>query len=156
MYINCLWQFDEENHKKIILYLNRNEREYNGHKRPKTTLPFFDMKLTRVKNTIQIGIYRKKSHTLKYSSYDSYRRRNKQMGILKNMLHRAYNLCDPGPESEEEIKTFNFAFVNQNYPPKEVLKTIQTYHECDGYNEDNKKDRVNCGSIHKRCIRKAL
>ena len=44
------------------------------------------------------------------------------MGILKNMLYRAYHLCDPGPEREEEIKTLNFAFINQNYPPKQVLK----------------------------------
>ena len=87
---------------------------------------------------IQIGIYRKEAHTLKYSSYDSYRPRNEQIGILKNMLHRAYNLCDPGPEREEEIKTLNFAFVNQNYPPKQVLKTIQEYQESDGNKEEQK------------------
>ena len=69
------------------------------------------------------------------------------MGILKNMLYRAYNLCDPGPERKEEIKTLNFAFVNQNYPPKEVLKTIQTYQESDGYNEDDKRAEEKTESI---------
>ena len=94
--------------------MNGNEKriQWTQETEEKKTLPFLDMKLTRVNNMIQIVIYRKKSHTLKYSSYDSYRPRNEQMGILKNMLYRSYNLCDPGPEREEEIKTLNFAFVN--------------------------------------------
>ena len=123
--VYCLWQFGEENHKEFLLYLNTNEKriQWTQETEKEKTLPFLDMKLTRVKNTIQIGIYRKKSHTLKYSSYDSYRPRNEQMGILKNMIYRAYHLCDPGPEREEEIKTLNFTFIHQNYPPKEVLKT---------------------------------
>ena len=61
------------------------------------------------------------------------------MGILENMRYRAYNLCDPGPEREEEIKTLNFAFINQNYPPKEVLKTIQSYQESDGKKRKTKE-----------------
>ena len=88
-------------------------------------LPFLDMKVMRVKN--KIGIYRKPSHTLKYSSYNSYRPRNEQIGILKIMLCRAYNSCDPGEERQEEIDLLKYAFINQNFPPKEVIKTIQSY-----------------------------
>jgi len=69
------------------------------------------------------------------------------MGILKNMLYRAYHLCDPGPEREEEIKTLNFAFINQNYPPKEVLKTIQSYEESDGNKGENKRAEERTESI---------
>ena len=125
--VYCLWQFGEENHKKFLIYLNGNEKriQWTQETEENGTLPFLAMKITKNDNKIQIGIYRKESHTLKYSSYDSYRPRNEQIGILKNMLYRAYNLCDPGPEREEETKTLNFAFVNQNYLPKEVLKTIQ-------------------------------
>ena len=64
----------------------------------------FDMEVMRVKNKIQIGIYRKPSHTLKYSSYNSYRPRNEQIGILKNMLYRAYNLFDPGEFMKRDKK----------------------------------------------------
>jgi len=73
--VYCLWQFGEENHKKFLLYLNTNEKriQWTQETEKEKTLPFLDMKQTRVKNTIRIGIYRKKSHTLKYSSYDSYR-----------------------------------------------------------------------------------
>ena len=48
-------------------------------------LPFLDIKMTRVKHKIHIGIYRKPTHTLKYLSYNSYRQRNEHIGILKHM-----------------------------------------------------------------------
>ena len=63
------------------------------------------------------------------------------------MLYRAYHLCDPGPEREEEIKTLNFAFINQNYPPKAVLKTIQSYEESDGNKGENKRAEERTESI---------
>ena len=50
-------------------------------------------------------------------------------------------------QREEEIKTLNFAFVNQNYPPKEVLKTIQEYQESDGNKEENKRVEERTESI---------
>ena len=129
--------------------MNGNEKriQWTQETEEKGTLPFLDMKITKNDHKIQIGIYRKEAHTLKYSSYDSYRPRNEQIGILKNMLHRAYNLCDAGPEREEEIKTLNFAFVNQNYPPKQVLKTIQEYQESDGNKEENKRAEERTESI---------
>ena len=42
------------------------------------------------------------------------------------MLYRAYNLCDPGEERQEEIDLLKYAFINQNFPRKEVIKTIQS------------------------------
>ena len=42
-------------------------------------------------------------------------------------------------QREEEIKTLNFAFVNQSYSWKEVFKTIQAYRESNGNKEDNKR-----------------
>ena len=53
------------------------------------------------------------------------------------MLYRAYNLCDPGEERQEEIDLLKYAFINQNFPPKEVIKTIQSYDEHDGIVENN-------------------
>ena len=97
------------------------------------------MKLKRVENRIQIGIYRKESHTLKYSTYNSNRPRNEQLGILKNMLFRAYNLCDPVPDREQEIQTLRYAFINQDYPPKDVEQTISNYQECEGMKKTNRQ-----------------
>ena len=75
------------------------------------------MKIKKNDNKIRIGIDRKEAHTFKYSSYDSYRPRNEQIGILKNMLHRAYNLCDPGPERGRN-KDFKFCFCESELSTK--------------------------------------
>ena len=81
--VYCLWQFGEENHKKFLIYLNGNEKriQWTQETEEKGTLPFLDMKITKNDHKIQIGIYRKEAHTLKYSSYnhDSYRPRNEQI-----------------------------------------------------------------------------
>ena len=60
------------------------------------------------------------------------------------MLFRAFNLCDPGPDREEEIQTLKYAFTNQDYPPKDVEMTIQNYQ--DG-NEENKEAENRSESI---------
>jgi len=76
-----------------------------------------------------------------------HRPRNEQIGILKNMLYRAYNLCDPGEERQEEIDLLKYAFINQNFPPKEVIKTIQSYDEHDGIVENNERAKERTESI---------
>ena len=53
------------------------------------------------------------------------------------MLYRAYNLCDPGEERQEEIDLLKHAFIHQNFPPKEVVKTIQSHNEHNGNMENN-------------------
>ena len=62
----------------------------------------------------------KESHRLKYSTYNSSIPQNGQLGILKNMLFRAYTLWDPGPDREQEIQTLRYAFIDQDFPPKDV------------------------------------
>ena len=44
------------------------------------------------------------------------------------MLFRAY----------KEIQTLKYAFINQDYPPKDVEQTINNYQESEG-NEENKQ-----------------
>ena len=72
------------------------------------------------------------------------------------MLFRAYNLCDPGPDREQEIQTLRYAFINQDYPPKDVEQTISNYQECEG-NEENKqaenRSEIDCCSIYQRHFR---
>ena len=83
--VYCLWQFGEENHKKFLIYLNGNEKriQWTQETEEKGTLPFLDMKITKNDHKIQIGIYRKESHTLKYSNFSSNRPRAEQLGIIK-------------------------------------------------------------------------
>ena len=60
------------------------------------------------------------------------------------MLFRAYNLCDPGPDREEEIQTLKYAFINQDYPPKDIEMTIQNYQDR---SEENKQAENRSESI---------
>ena len=107
--VYCLWQYGQENIQKFLDYLN------SRHPRIKWTieiekegvLPFVDLNLCRKAYRISAGIYRKASHTLKYSTFSSNRPRAEQLGIVKSMLHRAHNLCDEGEPIENEVKLLN-------------------------------------------------
>ena len=56
-------------------------------------------------NGTRMRTHRKKSHTLKYSKFSSNLPRDEQLGILKSMLHRAYNLCDEAEgQKDAEVK----------------------------------------------------
>ena len=96
--------------------------EQDGH------LPFVDLSLCRQSYRITAGIYRKKSHTLKYSTFSSNRPRAEQLGIIKSMLHRAHNLCDEEQgHRADEVKLLSHAFICSGYAPKEVDRVIDSY-----------------------------
>ena len=63
--VYCLWQFGEENHKKFLMYLNTNEKriQWTQETEKEKTLPFLDMKLTRVKTRYTLA-FTEKNHTL--------------------------------------------------------------------------------------------
>ena len=56
-------------------------------------------------------------------------------------------MCDPGEERQEEIDLLKHAFINQNFPPKEVVKVIQLYNEHDGIVEKNERAKEKTESI---------
>ena len=64
------------------------------------------------------------------------------------MLFRVYNLCDQGPDREEEIKTLRNAFMNQDYSPKDVEQTISNYRECEGLKKTNRQKIEDCCPIY--------
>ena len=83
--VYCLWQYGHETIPIFLAYLNSIESriqwtmeiEQEGH------LPFVDLNLCRQAYRITAGIYRKKSHTLKYSTFSSNRPRSEQLGTRK-------------------------------------------------------------------------
>ena len=128
--VYCLWQYGHETIPIFLAYLNSIESriqwtmeiEQEGH------LPFVDLNLCRQAYRITAGIYRKKSHTLKYSTFSSNRPRSEQLGIIKSMLHRAYSLCDEEEgQREKEIGLLSNAFISNGYHPKDVDRIIKTY-----------------------------
>ena len=110
------WQYGPENIQRCLDYLN------SRHSRIKWTievekeglLPFIDLNLCRQAYRITAGIYRKGSHTLKYSAFSSKRPRDEQLGIVKSMLHRAHNLCDEGEPMDNEICLLKNVLLQMN------------------------------------------
>ena len=49
-------------------------------------------------------------------------------------------------QTEQEIQTLRYAFIYQDYPPKDVEQTISNYQQCEG-NEENKQAENRSESI---------
>ena len=109
-------------------------------------LPFIDLNLCRQTYRITAGIYRKGSHTLKYSTFSSNRPRVEQLGIVKSMLQRAHNLCDEGEPLDNEICLLNNAFIANGYHPKDVDQIISLYehHKKENNEEANHRYDTIC------------
>ena len=137
--VYCLWQYGEEHIQDFLEYLN------GCHPRIKWTievekegkLSFVDLNLCRKSFRISAGIYRKDSHTLKYSTFSSNRPRVEQLGIVKSMLHRAHELCDEGEPLSNEIELLGNAFIANGYHPKDIDRITSTYeHQKSDKNEE--------------------
>ena len=128
--VYCLWQHGHDTIPIFLAYLNSiNSRiQWTMEKEQEGRLPFVDLDLCKQSYRITAGIYRKKSHTLKYSNFLSNRPRAEQLGIVKSMLHRAHSLCDEEEgQKDEEVKLLSHAFISSGYNPKEVDRIIDSY-----------------------------
>jgi len=128
--VYCLWQHGYENIPIFLAYLNSiNPRiQWTMKMEQEGCLPFVDLNLCKQSFRITAGIYRKKSHTLKYSNFSSNRPRAEQLGIIKSMLHRAYSLCDEEEgQKDTEVKLLSHAFISSGYTTKEVDRVIGSY-----------------------------
>ena len=61
---------------------------------------------------LRTKVYRKKSHTLKYSNLRSNSPPSSQYGILKGLLNRAYKLCDEPEDRHDEIDFLTDFFIS--------------------------------------------
>ena len=87
-------------------------------------------RLTSWKNgtKIETGVYRKPTHTLRYSNYRSNRPKDCQLNIIKGLLFRAYNTCDAGSRNREaELSLISDVFIACEYPVQQVDSLIQNY-----------------------------
>ena len=87
--VYCLWQYGQQNIPIFLSYLNSIEPriQWTMEIEQDGCLPFVDLNLCRHSYRITAGIYRKKSHTLKYSTFSSKRPRAEQLGTIKSMMH---------------------------------------------------------------------
>ena len=94
------------------------EREKEG------ILAFLDMLIKRGGNSFTTKVYRKETHTQKYSHWRSNHSRAVLLGILKGLIHRAHLLCDLKEDLLDELNLLRDVFISNGYPTKLVNKTI--------------------------------
>ena len=128
--VYCLWQHGVDSIPIFLAYLNSIEPriQWTMETEQEGRLPFVDLSLCKQSYRITAGIYRKQSHTLRYSNFLSNRPRAEQLGIVKSMLHRAHGLCDEEEgQKDAEIELLSHAFISSGYTPKEVDRVIGSY-----------------------------
>ena len=57
-------------------------------------LPFLDVGITKSEGKLITKVYRKPTHTQQYINWASNHPENMLLGVLKELIHRAYVLCD--------------------------------------------------------------
>ena len=65
-------------------------------------LPFTDLNIKRVGNKFVTEVYRKPTHTLRFSHCRSNRPKDCQLNNMKGLLYRAENLCDLDQDEQNE------------------------------------------------------
>ena len=90
-------------------------------------LPFLDMSIQLENNQLITKVYRKSTHTLRYSHFRSNRPKEDQLNILKGLLHRAEKICDRECEQVEEKQLLSNAFIACGFPVSDVDRIVQNY-----------------------------
>ena len=137
----CIWEHGINEADIFLDFLNSQHvkvkwtREIEKNK----VLPYLDLHLEKVGHKIETGVYRKPTHTLRYSNYRSNRPKDCQLNIIKGLLFRAYNICDAGSKNREaELSLISDAFIACDYPVQRVDSLIQNY--TPKSNNNNKKE----------------
>jgi hypothetical protein len=142
----CIWQHGREEADKFLTFLNSIHARINwtSEVEKNSVLPFLDMNLQRVGNKIETSVYRKPTHTLKYSNFRSNRPRFAKLNNIKSLLFRAHNLCEEGPKKDLELSLISDAFIACEFPVNEVDRIIENYQATQKKEEvENQNDLEN-------------
>ena len=156
----CVFQYGENRIEEFKSFLNSIEPrvQWTHEIEEDGVLNFMDMSVwSNDEGRLRTKVYRKKSHTLKYSNFNSNRPKHAQFGILKGLLYIAYKLCDEPEDLQEEIDFLTDIFIANDYQPEEVDKIVLTYSpkerdsNDDVMDEETKKDDVICIPYVPKC-----
>ena len=67
-------------------------------------LPFLDVKVIRMNNHLEFGIYRKSTNTMRFITADSHHNGSHKKAAFHSLAHRLYNIPLPTNEFEKELK----------------------------------------------------
>ena len=73
------------------------------------TIPFLDVQITRKDGSPKVKVYRKKTHTNQYLSFESLHPLLDMLGIIRTLYERADNIVMEPGDQKQEISHINNA-----------------------------------------------
>jgi hypothetical protein len=125
--IFIIWDHSERELDRLFWYLNGIEPkiQFTIEKEKEGSLPFLDIHIHRLPNSLITKVYRKPTHTQRYIHWRSNHPKNCLLGVLKGLIHRAHKLCDLKEDLLEELQLLRDVFVSNGYPVVLVEKTLK-------------------------------
>ena len=110
-------------------------------------IPFLDILIIRKKSKIETTVYRKSTDTGIYLNWFSFAPNTWKRGTLKNLVHRAYNICSTEYLMKKELLHLEKILISKNNYPRWVIKQILTQvekqQERNNMNNNNNNDNSN-------------
>ena len=110
-------------------------------------IPFLDILIIRKKSKIETTVYRKSTDTGIYLNWFSFAPNTWKRGTLKNLVHRAYNICSTEYLLKKELLHLEKIFISKNNYPRWVIKQILTQvekqQERNNSNDDSNTNKEN-------------
>ena len=107
-------------------------------------ISFLDILIIRKKSKIETTVYRKSTDTGIYLNWFSFAPNTWKRGTLKNLVHRAYNICSTEYLLKKELLHLEKIFISKNNYPRWVIKQILTQvekqQERNNMNNNNNDD----------------
>ena len=89
-------------------------------------LAFLDVLLVNRFGAIDTAVYRKETNTDLYINWNSFAPEKWKKGTLKNLIKRAFTICNQPYFLNAELEHLQFVFVNINgYPANLIKRTIE-------------------------------
>ena len=128
--VYCIWQHGPRKADMFLNFINSRHLRIKWTKEMQNEqqiLPFLDMSIQLENNQLITKVYRKSTHTLRYSHFRSNRPKEDQLNNLKGLLHRAEKICDRECDKVEEKQLLSNAFIACGFPVSDVDRIVQSY-----------------------------
>ena len=143
----CIFQYGENKVDDFKEFLNKIEPriQWTHEVQEDGVLNFMDLSIwCNEEGKLRTKVYRKKTHTLKYSNFKSNRPASSQYGILKGLLNRAHKYCDEGEDLKDETEFLTDIFIANDFKPAKVDEIVRTYkiEEKDSWKKESDDEQL--------------
>ena len=119
-----IWPHGQEELQSFHNHLNQQHPriQFKVEEEKDDKLPFLDVLVTNEEEKLLSSVYRKPTHTERYTPFHSHHHPRTVIGVMRCMRDRAHNICHP-TKKEEEIDHLNQVFQMNGFPEALVKKT---------------------------------